>query len=77
MSPSPILFISKGEKILKLAEVCRKLETEEEKVLPFYNSSLLPEEAEQAESAEAEHPIEPLTEVSIQQSYINSKYYRL
>ncbi len=25
-----------GEKILKTAELCRKLETEKEKVLPFY-----------------------------------------
>ncbi|KAG3292059.1 dynein regulatory complex subunit 2 isoform X2 [Ictidomys tridecemlineatus] len=29
-----------GEKILKLAEICRKYETEEEKVLPFYSSVL-------------------------------------
>jgi hypothetical protein len=28
-----------GEKILKTAELCRKLETEKEKVLPFYQSS--------------------------------------
>ena len=27
-----------GEKILKTAELCRKLETEKEKVLPFYHS---------------------------------------
>ena len=27
-----------GEKILKTAELCRKLETEREKVLPFYES---------------------------------------
>lgn len=27
-----------GEKILKVAELCRKLETEREKVLPFYES---------------------------------------
>lgn len=27
-----------GEKILKTAELCRKLETEKEKVLPFYDS---------------------------------------
>jgi hypothetical protein len=27
-----------GEKILKTAELCRKLETEKEKVLPFYQS---------------------------------------
>ena len=28
-----------GEKILKTAELCRKLETEKEKVLPFYTSN--------------------------------------
>ena len=33
-----------GERILKLAEMCRKLETEEEKVLPFYASSLTEQE---------------------------------
>ena len=27
-----------GERILKTAELCRKLETEKEKVLPFYES---------------------------------------
>jgi hypothetical protein len=30
-----------GEKILKTAELCRKLETEKEKVLPFYQSDEL------------------------------------
>lgn len=29
-------YQSLGEKILKTAELCRKLETEKEKVLPFY-----------------------------------------
>ena len=29
-----------GERILKLAELCRKLETEREKVLPFYDSTV-------------------------------------
>ena len=31
-------FEKLGEKILKTAELCRKLETEKEKVLPFYQS---------------------------------------
>jgi hypothetical protein len=31
-------YQSLGEKILKTAELCRKLETEKEKVLPFYQS---------------------------------------
>lgn len=29
-----------GEKILKIAELCRKLETEREKVVPFYESTI-------------------------------------
>lgn len=33
-----------GEKILKTAELCRRLETEKEKVLPFYEDSVLPED---------------------------------
>lgn len=33
-----------GEKILKIAELCRKLETEREKVLPFYESQVDAEE---------------------------------
>lgn len=39
----------KGERILKLAEMCRKSETEEEKVLPFYASTLTAQEEEAAE----------------------------
>jgi hypothetical protein len=30
--------VTLGERILKTAELCRKLETEKEKVLPFYAS---------------------------------------
>jgi len=29
-----------GEKILKTAELCRRLETEKEKVVPFYESTI-------------------------------------
>lgn len=52
-----------GERILKLAEMCRKAETEEEKVLPFYASSL--DEVDQQELFEANHekPSEPLAEL--------------
>ena len=32
------MYQSLGVKILKTAELCRKLETEKEKVLPFYQS---------------------------------------
>ncbi|XP_053313634.1 dynein regulatory complex subunit 2 [Spea bombifrons] len=52
--------IEKGECILRLAEMCRKLETEEEKVLPFYPSSLSAEEKEQVEKATMEKPSEQL-----------------
>ncbi len=33
-------FALLGEKILKTAELCRRLETEKEKVLPFYEGSV-------------------------------------
>lgn len=52
-----------GEQVLKLAEMCRKLETEEEKVLPFYASSLWPEEDQKVASAAAEPPSEHLATV--------------
>jgi len=32
--------VSLGEKILKTAELCRRLETEKEKVIPFYENSV-------------------------------------
>ena len=49
---------------MRLAEMCRKLETEEEKVLPFYASSLNKEEQEDVEAAVFEPPSQPLAEVS-------------
>lgn len=41
-----------AEHLLKKAEMCRKLETEEEKVVPFYAESLKPEEIEAAMGGE-------------------------
>ena len=41
----------------------RKLETEQEKVLPFYSSSLTPEEEEDVAAAVQETPSELLSEV--------------
>lgn len=38
-----------AEKILKTAELCRKLETEKEKVLPFYQNEIDPAEMEEIE----------------------------
>ena len=57
-------LLVKGERILKLAEMCRKLQTEEEKVLPFYASSLTADEQEDIDAAVAEEPSEPLAQVS-------------
>lgn len=50
----------KGAQILRMAEVCRKLETEEEKVLPFYASSLTQEEQEDIKAAVLEAPSQAL-----------------
>lgn len=47
-----------------MAEVCRKLETEEEKVLPFYASSLTQEEQEDIKAAVLEAPSQALAAVS-------------
>ncbi len=52
-----------GDMILRVAEMSRKLETEEEKVLPFYAPSLSPEEAQTAAAVENEPGLEELTKV--------------
>lgn len=57
------VFIMQGERILKLAEMCRKLETEEEKVLPFYASSLTEQEQVDVSAVVQEPPTQPLAEV--------------
>uniref|UniRef100_A0A8B9W3V7 Dynein regulatory complex subunit 2 n=1 Tax=Bos mutus grunniens TaxID=30521 RepID=A0A8B9W3V7_BOSMU len=56
-------IVDKGEKILKLAEICRKFETEEEKVLPFYSSVLTPKEQEEIETMDLEEFNEELGKV--------------
>ncbi|KFV84229.1 Coiled-coil domain-containing protein 65, partial [Struthio camelus australis] len=50
------------ERVLRLGEMCRKLETEEEKVLPFYPSSLAEGEQQDAEQVLKETPAEPLAQ---------------
>nr|XP_021490579.1 coiled-coil domain-containing protein 65 isoform X4 [Meriones unguiculatus] len=55
--------VEKGEKVLKLAEICRKFETEEEKVLPFYSSILTPKEQEELEKQNPEELTEELAKV--------------
>lgn len=49
---------------MKLGEICRKFETEEEKVLPFYASSLTQEEQNDVNAAVLEAPNEALVTVS-------------
>ncbi|XP_074710038.1 dynein regulatory complex subunit 2 [Strix uralensis] len=53
--------VEKAQRILRLAELCRRLESEEEKVLPFYPSSLEEEEEQRdARRVLEEPPAEPL-----------------
>ncbi|TRZ11718.1 hypothetical protein HGM15179_015354 [Zosterops borbonicus] len=53
-------LVEKAQRILRLAEMCRRLETEEEKVLPFYPSSLAEWEQENARRVLEQPPTEPL-----------------
>lgn len=66
----------RGEFILKLAEMCRKLETEAEKVLPFYVSSLSPEEDDDVAAAMQEAPSEPLAEILHEYSALENFWKR-
>ncbi|NXC78690.1 DRC2 protein, partial [Anhinga anhinga] len=50
------------QRVLRLAEMCRRLETEEEKVLPFYPSSLAEGEQQDAQRFLEEMPAEPLAQ---------------
>ncbi|XP_072510650.1 dynein regulatory complex subunit 2 [Notamacropus eugenii] len=49
-------IVEKGDLILRLAEICRKFETEEEKILPFYSSMLTAEELQEVEQNDEEEP---------------------
>ncbi|XP_074906008.1 dynein regulatory complex subunit 2 isoform X1 [Buteo buteo] len=53
---------SQAQHILRLAEMCRRLETEEEKVLPFYPSSLAEGDQREAQQVLEETPTEPLAQ---------------
>jgi len=66
----------KGERILKLAEMCRKLETEEEKVLPFYASSLTSEEQEDVQAAVMEPPSQELAAVMYEYAGLDNFWKR-
>ncbi|XP_062386488.1 dynein regulatory complex subunit 2-like [Sardina pilchardus] len=58
-------IITQGEKLLRLAEMCRKLETEEEKVVPFYESSLTPQEQSLDRATAAQPPSEELAKAMV------------
>ncbi|XP_040609805.1 dynein regulatory complex subunit 2 isoform X1 [Mesocricetus auratus] len=68
--------VEKGEKILKLAEICRKFETEEEKVLPFYSSVLTPSEQEEVEKQNPEELTEELAKVMVDYSGMENFWKR-
>ena len=64
-------YLALGEKVLKTAELCRRLETEKEKVIPFYEASTEDEE---------EAPATICTEMSLEEveeyRYLNNFYKR-
>ncbi|ELU04099.1 hypothetical protein CAPTEDRAFT_167685 [Capitella teleta] len=66
----------KGERILRLAEMCRKVETEEEKVLPFYATSLTEEELEDVEAATLEPPSEKMAAVMYEYTSLENFWKR-
>ncbi|KAL1767444.1 hypothetical protein HispidOSU_018613 [Sigmodon hispidus] len=69
-------IVEKGEKILKLAEICRKFETEEEKVLPFYSSVLTPQEQEEVERQNPEDLTEDLAKIMLDYSGMENFWKR-
>ncbi|XP_054253044.1 dynein regulatory complex subunit 2 [Indicator indicator] len=54
--------VEKAQHVLRLAEMCHRLETEEEKVLPFYSSPLAEGEQQDAQRVLKETPTEPLAQ---------------
>ncbi|MBN3316203.1 DRC2 protein, partial [Atractosteus spatula] len=69
-------IIHKGERLLRLTEMCRKLETEQEKVLPFYPSSLSAEEQSQERAAAMEPPSEQLAQAMLDYSDLEGFWQR-
>ncbi|XP_051754136.1 dynein regulatory complex subunit 2 [Ctenopharyngodon idella] len=55
--------VALGERLVRLSEVCSKMETEHEKVLPFYKSSLSEEELNQERANAMESPTEKLAQL--------------
>ncbi|XP_071887974.1 dynein regulatory complex subunit 2 isoform X2 [Anas platyrhynchos] len=61
-SNAALKALAQAERVLRLAEMCRRLETEVEKVLPFYPSSLAEGELFDADRVLKEEPAEPLAQ---------------
>ena len=57
------VMANKAMQIIRFAEMCRKLETEEEKILPFYTTSLTEKEEFEIKQALHENPGQELAEV--------------
>ncbi|XP_010007328.1 PREDICTED: coiled-coil domain-containing protein 65, partial [Chaetura pelagica] len=66
-------LVEKAQRILRLAEMCRRLETEEEKVLPFYPSSLEEEEQQDAQRVLQETPEEPLAQARLEEQALEQE----
>ncbi|KAL4655541.1 coiled-coil domain-containing protein 65 [Arapaima gigas] len=68
--------IRKGEKLLRISEMCRKLETEQEKVLPFYATSLTAEEQSLGRANVMEAPSEELAKAMLDYTALNRFWQR-
>ncbi|XDV36392.1 hypothetical protein PO909_006179, partial [Leuciscus waleckii] len=55
--------VALGERLMRLSEMCSKMETEHEKVLPFYKSSLSEEELSQEKANAMKSADEKLTQL--------------
>ena len=55
--------LEKMDRLMKLGEMARRYETEEEKVLPFYASTLTDDELRDVQQAQGEPPQEDLAKV--------------
>jgi hypothetical protein len=65
--------VKTAETILIFAEMCRKLEAEEEKILPFYASTLTDEERTEVEQAFYEQPFEDLAKVGFRTNHLSRR----
>ncbi|XP_059426238.1 dynein regulatory complex subunit 2 isoform X1 [Carassius carassius] len=58
-------IVAMGERLIRLSEMCSKMETEYEKVLPFYTSSLSEEELKKERANAMEPPTEKLAQLTL------------